>query len=63
MGNNCQPYYAPVKVNPGGLHQAYDRGPSDHTGDSDRSNSLRCHSDITNGRNIDFLGGDYDSES
>ncbi len=42
--------------------QAYDRGPSDHIGDSDNSNSFQHHSDITNNRNIDILAGDSDSE-
>ncbi len=37
--------------------QAYDRCLSDNTGDSDNSKSFRHHSDITNGRNIDLLGG------
>ncbi len=36
----------------------YNRGPSDHTGDSDNTISFWHHSDITNGRNIDHLGGD-----
>ncbi len=35
----------------------------DNIGDSDNSNSFQHHSDITNGRNIDLLGGDSDSES
>ncbi len=48
-------FNAVVKVNPGG--QAYDRGSFDHTRDSDNSNSFQHHSDITNGRNIDLLGG------
>ncbi len=37
--------------------KAYDRGPSDHTGYSDNSNSFWHHSDITNGRNIDLWEG------
>ncbi len=32
-------------------------------GDSDNSNSFGHHSYITNGRNIDLLGGDSDSEN
>ncbi len=47
----------------GGGGQAYDRDSSDHTGNSDGSNSFRHHFEITNGRNIDILGGDSDSES
>ncbi len=46
--------------------QTYNRHLSDHTGDSDNSNSFWRHSDITNGRNIDILGVDSvnpDSES
>ncbi len=35
---------APFKVNPGGTR--HDRRPSDHTGDSDNSNSFHHHSDI-----------------
>ncbi len=46
-----------------GRQQDYDRGTSDHTGDSDNSSSFRYHSDITNGRNIDLLGGDSVSDS
>ncbi len=38
----------------------YDRGPSDHTWDSDNNNSFQHHSDITNGRNIELLVGDSD---
>ncbi len=53
--------YAPVQVNPWG--QAYDRGLSDHTGDSDNNNSFWHHSDITKGINIECLGGDSDNES
>ncbi len=41
--------------------QDYDKGLFDHIGDSDNSNSF-CHSDISNNRNIDLLGGDSDSE-
>ncbi len=47
----------------GGGGHAYERGPYDYTGDSDNGNSFRHHSDITNGRNIDILCGDSDSES
>ncbi len=46
-----------------GSHQAYDRSLSDHTGDSDNSNSFRHHSDVTNGRNINLLGGNSESEN
>ncbi len=38
-------------------------GPSDHIGDSNNSKSFQHHSDIINGRNIDLLRGDSDSES
>ncbi len=61
--------YAPVKVNHAShLYQppsppTYDRGMSDRTGESDNSYSFWHHSDITNGRNVDCLGGDSDSES
>ncbi len=41
--------------------QACDKGVSDHTGHPDNDNYFPHHSDITNGRNIDFLGGDFDS--
>ncbi len=41
---------------------AYDRDPSDHIGDSDNSNYF-WYSDITNGRNINLLGGDSDSKN
>ncbi len=53
-----------VKMNPSGGRgvQAYDRGLSDLTG-SNNSNSFWQHSDITNCRNLDLLGWDYDSES
>ncbi len=37
------------------LLQAYDRGPSVHTGDVDNSNSFQHHSEIINDRNIDIL--------
>ncbi len=40
-----------------GPPQAYDRGPSDHIGDSDNSNPLQHNSDTTNCRNIDLWGG------
>ncbi len=43
-------------------HQAYGKGPSDHTGDSDKSNSFQHHSDITNCTNIDLGGGESDSK-
>ncbi len=47
----------------GGDHsQDANMGLSDHTGDSDNSNSFWHHSEITNGRNIDLLGEDSDSE-
>ncbi len=46
-----------------GCPQDYNRGTNDHTGDSYNSSSFRYHSDITNGRNIDLLGGDSDSDS
>ncbi len=45
-------------MNTWGASQAYDRGLSDHTADSDN----RKISEITNVRNIDRLGGDSDSE-
>ncbi len=42
--------YAPVKVNPVGAPPGHpqdsDMGPSDHTGDSDYSNSFKYHTDI-----------------
>ncbi len=38
--------YAPVKVSHCSGRQAYDSGLSDHTGDSDNSNSGQRHSDI-----------------
>ncbi len=47
--------YVPIKVKPGGHIQGTDIHPSDHTCDSDKSNSFQHHSDITNGRNIDPL--------
>ncbi len=45
----------------------YDSGPSDHTGGLGQQQSFLMSishlSDTTNGRNIDFLIGDSDSES
>ncbi len=55
-------YNPPLKVSPAPT-QSYDRGLSDHTGESDNSYSFWQYSDITNGRNIDLLGGNADSES
>ncbi len=56
-----------VNVNPGSPPQAYDRGLSNHTGDSDNSNSFPYHSDIIWTLQIvdilDLLGEDSDSES
>ncbi len=43
--------------------QGYDKGPSDHTGESDNSYSFQHHSDITNDRHIDLYGRETDSES
>ncbi len=46
-----------VKVNPGGpsgQSQDSDRGPSDHVGNIDKTNSFRHHFDITTGRNTDL---------
>ncbi len=42
---------------------AYDSGQSDHTGDSDNSKFYQHRPNITNGRNIDLLDGDFDRES
>ncbi len=36
---------------------------SDNTGNSDNNSSFQHHSDIANGRNIDLLGGESESES
>ncbi len=44
-----------------GCPHDYDRGMPDHTGYSGNNSFVRHHSDITNGRNIDLLGGDSDS--
>ncbi len=54
--------YAPVKVDPWGVLQAYSRVCLTFTGDSYNSNSFQHHSDI-NFNNIGLLGGNYDSES
>ncbi len=43
---------------PRGRPQDYHRGMSDYTADSDNNIT-----DITNGRNIDIMGGDSDSDS
>ncbi len=43
--------------------QDSDMGPSDHTRDSDNNSTSQHHSNITNYRYIDLLGGDSDSES
>ncbi len=47
---------APVSDSWGGHPRDSDLGLSDHTGDSDNSNSFRHHSDSTYRRNIDLLG-------
>ncbi len=52
-----------VKVNPAAPQSYNSSGPSDYTGDSDNSKSFRHHSDMTNGRDIDLLGWNSDSES
>ncbi len=43
--------------------QGYDQRLSHHRGNVDNSNYFWHQFDITNGRNIDPLGGDSDSES
>ncbi len=47
---------APANMNPPppGYPQHYDRSPSDHT-ETQKTNSFRYHTDITNGRIIDIL--------
>ncbi len=50
-------------MNPGGGGSQNHMGPSDHIGDSNNGKSFQHHSDIINGRNIDLLRGDSDSES
>ncbi len=56
---------APVKVNLRGRHprppQDSDMGLSNHTGDSENSDSFLCYSSIISIRNVDLLGRDSDS--
>ncbi len=54
---------APVKVNLPSSRHMTDRHLVDHKRDYDNSNSFQHYSDITNGRNLDLLGGESDSES